>query len=48
MLIDQLNSLSQMAGATYRPVGSSALEYAEVLKAELAAIKADVSRPLAE
>jgi len=48
MLIDQLNSLSQMAGAADRRVGRSALEYSEVLKNELAAIKADVSRLLAE
>jgi photosystem II stability/assembly factor-like uncharacterized protein len=48
MLIDQLNSLSQMAGAADRRVGRSALEYSEVLKDELAAIKADVSRLLAE
>jgi hypothetical protein len=48
MLIDQLNSLSQMAGAADRRVGRSALEYSEVLKDELAAIKAAVSRLLAE
>ncbi|HMB28617.1 MAG TPA: hypothetical protein VKS99_10950, partial [Blastocatellia bacterium] len=48
MLIDQLNSLSQMAGAADRRVGRSALEYSEVLKNELAAIMADVSRLLAE
>jgi hypothetical protein len=44
MLIDQLNSLSQMAGASDRRVGRSALEYFEVLKDQLAAIKAEVSR----
>jgi hypothetical protein len=44
MLIDQLNSLSQMAGAADRRVGRSALEYFEVLKDQLAAIKAEVSR----
>jgi len=48
MLIDQLNSLSQMAGAADRRVGRSALEYSEVLKDELAAIKADLSRLLAK
>jgi hypothetical protein len=48
MLIDQLISLSQMAGAADRRVGRSALEYSEVLKDELAAIKAEVSRLLAE
>jgi hypothetical protein len=47
-LIDQLNSLSQMAGAADRRVGRSALKYSEVLKDDLAAIKADVSRLLAE
>src|SRR5262249_11956800 len=44
MLIDQLGSLSQMAGAADRRVGRSALEYFEVLKEQLAAIKADLSR----
>jgi hypothetical protein len=48
MLIDQLNSLSQMAGASDRRVGRSALEYFEVLKDQFAAIKAEVSRLLAE
>ncbi|MGH9767936.1 MAG: hypothetical protein ACREAB_10925, partial [Blastocatellia bacterium] len=48
MLIDQLSSLSQMAGSSDRRVGRSALEYFEVLKDQLAAIKADVSRLLAE
>src|SRR5262249_32315507 len=32
MLIDQLNSLSQMAGAPHRRVGRSALGYSEVLE----------------
>jgi hypothetical protein len=44
MLIDQLNSLSQMAGAADRRVGRSALEYFEVLKDQLAAIRAEVLR----
>ena len=44
MLIDQLNSLSQMAGAADRRVGRSALEYFEVLKDQFAAIKVDASR----
>jgi hypothetical protein len=48
MLIDQLSSLSQMAGAADRRVGRSALEYFDVLKDQLAAIKTDVSRLLAE
>ncbi len=48
MLIDQLNGLSQMAGAADRRVGRSALEYFEVLKDELAAIKSDVSRLISE
>jgi hypothetical protein len=48
MLIDRLNSVSQTAGAARRRVGRGALEYSEVLKDELAAIKADVSRLLAE
>jgi photosystem II stability/assembly factor-like uncharacterized protein len=48
MLIDQLNSLSQMTGAADRRVGRSALEYFEVLKGKLATIKADVSRLLVE
>jgi hypothetical protein len=48
MLIDQLNSLSLMAGAADRRVGRSALDYFEVLKAQLAAIKADAARLLPE
>jgi hypothetical protein len=44
MLIDQLSSLSQMAGAADRRVGRSALEYFDVLKDQLAAIKVEVSR----
>jgi hypothetical protein len=44
MLIDQLSSLSQMAGAADRRVGRSALEYFDVLKDQLAAIKAEASR----
>jgi hypothetical protein len=48
MLIDQLSSLSRMAGAADRRVGRSALEYFEVLKAQLAAIKVEASRLASE
>jgi hypothetical protein len=39
MLIDQLGSLSRMAGSADRKVGRSAIEYFEVLKKQLAGIK---------
>jgi photosystem II stability/assembly factor-like uncharacterized protein len=48
MLIDQLSSLSRMAGAADRRVGRSALEYFDVLKAQLAAIQAEAARLLTE
>jgi hypothetical protein len=48
MLIGQLTSLSQMAGAADRRVGRSALEYFEVLKDQLTAIKAEVSKLASE
>lgn len=44
MLIDQLGSLSGMAGTADRKVGRSAIEYFEVLKKQLAEIKADLAR----
>src|SRR5262249_19599780 len=48
MLIDQFGGLSQMAGAADRRVGRSALEYFDVLKEQLAAIKTEASRLLSE
>ncbi|MBL8171902.1 MAG: hypothetical protein JNJ50_27325, partial [Acidobacteria bacterium] len=39
MLIDQLGSLSRMAGSADRKVGRSALEFFEVLKKQLNGIK---------
>ncbi len=48
MLIDQFGGLSQMAGGADRRVGRSALEYFDVLKEQLAAIKTEVSRLLSE
>jgi hypothetical protein len=48
MLIDQLSSLSQMAGAADRRVGRSALEYFDVLKAQLVAIQVEAARLLTE
>jgi photosystem II stability/assembly factor-like uncharacterized protein len=46
MLLDQLSSLSRMAGSADRKVGRSALEYFEVLKKQLASIQAEVTRLL--
>ncbi|MEP7339295.1 MAG: hypothetical protein ABI977_16280 [Acidobacteriota bacterium] len=48
MLIDQLGSLSRMAGSADRKVGRSAIEYFDVLKKELASIKADLARLVLE
>jgi hypothetical protein len=48
MLIDQLNGLSQMAGAADRRVGRSALEYFDVLKAQFVAIQVEAVRLLTE
>jgi hypothetical protein len=48
MLIDQLNGLSQMAGAADRRVGRSALEYFDVLKAQLVTIQVEAARLLTE
>ena len=42
MLIDQLGSLSRMAGSADRKVGRSALEYFEVLKKRLGEIKSEI------
>ena len=44
MLIDQLGSLSRMAGSADRKVGRSAIEYHEALKKQLAGIKAELAQ----
>jgi hypothetical protein len=44
MLIDQLGSLSRMAGAADRKVGRSALQYHAVLKKQLAVLKAEFAQ----
>lgn len=44
MLIDQLNSLSRMAGAADRKVGRSAIQHYGVLKQQLAALKAELGK----
>ncbi len=44
MLIDQLNSLSRMAGAADRKVGRSAIQHFAVLKKQLAEIKAELAK----
>jgi hypothetical protein len=43
MLIDQLSSLSRMAGAADRKVGRSAFDYHRVLKKQLAELKAELA-----
>jgi photosystem II stability/assembly factor-like uncharacterized protein len=44
MLIDQLSSLSRMAGAADRKVGRSAIQHFAVLKKQLAEIKAELAK----
>lgn len=46
MLLDQLSSLSRMAGSADRKVGRSAFEYFEVLKKQLASIQDEANRLL--
>jgi hypothetical protein len=48
MLIDQLSSLSRMAGSADRKVGRSAIEYFDVLRKQLDGIKADLARLVSE